>query len=115
MAATYNMTIEQGTTVAVDFQYRTTAGVVIDLTNYTARMQARPTVSSSVVVLDATTENGLLTVTGNTGTVTLGLTATQSAALDFGTAVYDLEIVSQAGLVTRLVQGSLTLSREVTR
>ena len=41
--------------------------------------------------------------------------ATQSAALDFNSAVYDLEIVSPAGVVTRLVQGTVTLSREVTR
>jgi hypothetical protein len=115
MAATYNMTIDQGTTVSIDFQYRTSAGVVIPLTSYTARMQARPTQSSAVTVMDATTTNGQLVVTGATGTVTLTLTAAQSAALDFDRAVYDIEIVSPAGVVTRLVQGTVTLSREVTR
>lgn len=115
MAATYNMTIDQGTTVSIDFQYRTSAGVPIPLTSYTARMQARPTQSSAVTVMDATTTNGQLVVTGATGTVTLALTATQSAALDFDRAVYDIEIVSPAGVVTRLVQGTVTLSREVTR
>ena len=115
MAATYNMTIDQGTTVSIDFQYRTSAGVVIPLTSYTARMQARPTQSSAVTVMDCTTTNGQLVVTGATGTVTLALTATQSAALDFDRAVYDIEIVSPAGVVTRLVQGTVTLSREVTR
>jgi hypothetical protein len=115
MAATYNMTIDQGTTVSIDFQYRTSAGVVIPLTSYTARMQARPTPSSAVTVMDATTTNGQLVVTGATGTVTLTLTAAQSAALDFDRAYYDIEIVSPAGVVTRLVQGTVTLSREVTR
>lgn len=114
-AGKYNMTIEQGTTVSIDFQYQTSAGVPITLTNYTARMQARPTVSSAVTVMDCTTANGQLVVTANTGTVTLSLTATQSAALDFQTAVYDLEIVSPTGVVTRLVEGTVTLSREVTR
>lgn len=115
MAATYNMTIDQGTTVSVQFAYRTAANAVIDLTGYTARMQARPTISSAVTVMDATTANGQLTVTGATGIVTLGLTAAQSAALDFDRAYYDLEIVDSAGVVTRLVQGTVTLSREVTR
>jgi hypothetical protein len=115
MAATYHMTIDQGTTVSIDFQYRTSAGVPIPLTSYTARMQARPTQSSAVTVMDCTTANGQLVVTGATGTVTLALTATQSAALDFDRAVYDIEIVSPAGVVTRLVQGTVTLSREVTR
>lgn len=115
MAATYNFTIDQGTTVSVQWAYRTAANAVIDLTSYTARLQARPTVSSAVTVMDATTANGQLVITGATGVVTLSLTATQSSALDFNSAVYDLEIVSPAGVVTRLVQGTVTLSREVTR
>lgn len=115
MAATYNFSIDQGTTVSIQWAYRTAANAVIDLTSYTARLQARPTVSSAVTVMDCTTANGQLVVTGATGVVTLSLTATQSAALDFNSAVYDLEIVSPAGVVTRLVQGTITLSREVTR
>jgi len=115
VAATYNFTIDQGTTVSIQWAYKTAAGAVIDLTNYTARLQARPTVSSSITVMDCTTANGQLTVTGATGVVTLALTAVESAALDFNSAVYDLEIVSPAGAVIRLVQGTVTLSREVTR
>jgi hypothetical protein len=114
-AGVYNFTIEQGTTVAIDFAYQTAAGVAIPLTNYTARMQARETISSPVAVIDATTSNGQLSVDGAGGIVSLALSATVTAALDFRTAAYDLEIVSQAGVVTRLVQGTITLSREVTR
>jgi hypothetical protein len=114
-AGVYNFTIEQGTTVAIDFAYQTAAGVAIPLTGYTARMQARETVSSPVAVIDATIANGQLTINEAGGIVSLGLTATVTAALDFRTAAYDLEIVSGAGVVTRLVQGTITLSREVTR
>jgi hypothetical protein len=114
-AGVYNFTIEQGTTVAIDFAYQTAAGVAIPLTNYTARMQARETISSPVAVIDATTSNGQLSVNGAGGIVSLALSATVTAALDFRTAAYDLEIVSSAGVVTRLVQGTITLSREVTR
>ena len=114
-AGVYNFTVEQGTTVAIDFAYQTSAGVAIPLTNYTARMQARETISSPVAVIDATTANGQLTINGAGGIVSLALSATVTAALDFRTAAYDLEIVSSAGVVTRLVQGTITLSREVTR
>jgi hypothetical protein len=114
-AGLYNFTIEQGTTVAIDFAYQTAAGVAIPLTGYTARMQARETISSPVAVIDATTSNGQLSVDGAGGIVSLALSATVTAALDFRTAAYDLEIVSGAGVVTRLVQGTITLSREVTR
>ena len=114
-AGVYNFTIEQGTTVAIDFAYQTAAGVAIPLTGYTARMQARETISSPVAVIDATTSNGQLSVNGAGGIVSLALSAAVTAALDFRTASYDLEIVSGAGVVTRLVQGTITLSREVTR
>jgi len=117
-AGVYNFTIEQGTTVAIDFAYQTAAGVAIPLVNYTARMQARETVSSPVALIDATTENGQLTINGAGGIVSLTLSSTVTAALDFRTAVYDVEIQAPVGsgsAVTRLVQGTITLSREVTR
>lgn len=115
MAAVYNFAIDQGATFTIDFAYRTAANVVIPLTNYTARMQARTSVTATSTVIDATTANGQLTVTGATGVVNLTLTATQTAALNFTTAVYDLEIVSPQNVVTRLVQGTIRLSPEVTR
>lgn len=114
-AGTYDFTIEQGTTVTIDFAYQTEAGAAIPLTGYTARMQARETVSSAVAVIDATTANGQLSINGAGGIVTLSLSATVTAALAFRTAVYDLEIISGSGVVTRMVQGVITLSREVTR
>lgn len=117
-AGVHNFVIEQGVTLSMQFAYQTSAGAVIPLTSYTARMQARETVSSPVAVIDATTENGQLSINGAGGIVTLSLSATVTAALDFRTAVYDLEIqapIGSGGAVTRMVQGVITLSREVTR
>jgi hypothetical protein len=114
-AGVHNFTIEQGTTVSMSFAYQTSTGAVISLVGYTARMQARETVSTASTFIDATTENGQLSINGAGGIVTLSLSATVTAALDFRTAVYDLELISSAGVVTRMVQGTITLSREVTR
>jgi hypothetical protein len=71
------------------------------------------TLNGSIVTANTGFNAGI--VVDATGTVTLALTAAQSAALDFDRAYYDIEIVSPAGVVTRLVQGTVTLSREVTR
>jgi tRNA threonylcarbamoyladenosine modification (KEOPS) complex Pcc1 subunit len=114
-AATHNFLIEQGTTFTKSFIWKDSAGDVINLTGFTARMQFRQNVSSSSILLSATTENSKIVITGAEGKVTINLSASDTAALTFSTAVYDLELISSASEVTRLVGGTVTLSLEVTR
>lgn len=115
-AGQYNFTIEQGTTFTQPFVWKETAsGPVINLTGYTARMQIRPTLADTNILLDLTTANGKLAIDGPNGKVTIQLTATETAALDFVTAVYDLELVSGSGAVTRLLKGTISLDKEITR
>ena len=66
-------------------------------------------------VLTMTTENGRAIIDGASGTVTLTLADEDTAAVPFGTYRYDVELESAAGDVTRLVQGTFTISPEVTR
>ena len=89
--------------------------VPVNLTNWTARLQARVDVEDSEVILSLTTSNGGITLGGALGTISLDQTATQTALLPTGTFVYDLELISGVGAVTRLVQGELNISPEVTR
>lgn len=114
-AATHNFLIEQGTTFTKSFIWKDSAGDVINLTGFTARMQFRQNISSSSILLSATTENSKIVITGAEGKVTINLSASDTAALTFITAVYDLELISSASEVTRLVGGTVTLSLEVTR
>jgi len=87
----------------------------VNLTGYTARLQIRETVEATDTLLSLTTENGGITLGGTAGTITLLASATATAALDFVNAVYDLEVISGSGVVTRLLHGTVTLSKEVTR
>jgi len=115
-AATVNLTCEQGATYSQSLQWKTgTPATAVNLTGYTARMQVRRTAASSDTALELTTENSRIAITAATGTVTLSLTAAVTAALIAGSYVYDLELVSGAGVVTRLCQGKFTVSAEVTR
>lgn len=114
-AAVYNFTLEQGTTYDQTLTWKTQADVPINLTGSTARMQLRQSPESSTALLNLTTENGGITLGGSAGTVRLLITATQTALLTFNVAVYDLEIVSSSGVVTRLMKGSITLDPEVTK
>lgn len=87
----------------------------VDLTGYTARMHIRKSVSSAEILHLLTTENGKIQLTPAEGRIVLSVTATDTAALTFTSAVYDLELVSPSGYVTRLLQGNVSLIKEVTR
>lgn len=84
----------------------------VDLTGANARMQIRAGVGG-VLLLELTTENDGLAITGP-GTLTRTLSAAQTAALAWTEAVYDLEVEYADGTVQRYLQGSVTVSREVT-
>lgn len=116
VAANHNFTIEQGTTFSKTFIWKTGAGnQVVDITDFTARMQIREKITSPAAILSATTANSKLAITGDEGKVTLTISATETGAFAFTTALYDLELTSPDNEVTRLVQGTITLSPRVTR
>jgi hypothetical protein len=89
-------------------------GTPINITNYTAALQVRSLPSDPTTVLSLSTGSGI-TITGATGTVEVHATAAQTRAIDEGTYYYDLEITAPTGVVTRLVQGQVVVSAEVTR
>lgn len=89
-------------------------GSPVNLTSYTGRLQARTTPDATTPVLSLTTGSGI-TLGGSAGTITLTRTAAQTAALTPGRYVYDLELESAGGVVTRLVEGELIVHAEVTR
>jgi hypothetical protein len=113
MAGSYNFTIEQGATFNLLMTWRID-NVPVNLTGYTARLQARIDVDETDTILSLTTGAGI-TLGGAAGTITLDQTATQTAVLPKGEYVYDLELQSSGGVVTRLLQGELNISAEVTR
>lgn len=86
----------------------------VNLTGYTARMNIRSTVDATTILHSLTTENSGIALGGAAGTVDLLISATNTALFTFGTAVYDLELISGT-VVTRLLSGNVTLSKEVTR
>ncbi|UVO19602.1 hypothetical protein [Stutzerimonas stutzeri] len=84
----------------------------VDLTGATARMQIRAQLGGAVL-LELTTENGGLVITGP-GTLVRTLSATETAALTWTEGVYDLEVEYADGTVQRYLQGAVTVSREGT-
>lgn len=105
---------------ALGYSTYTSGGVVeynkpVDLAGYTARMQLREKISSPDVLVSLTTENDGIVIDNVAKTITLQLSASATAALDFATAVYSLELVSSSGVVTPFINGTVSLVQEVTR
>lgn len=114
MAVAYNTTIDQGADWYLTITYENPNGTAINITNYTAALQIRSLPSDPTTVLSLSTGSGI-TITGATGTVAVHATAGQTGAIDEGNYYYDLEITAPTGVVTRLVQGQVVVSAEVTR
>jgi len=113
-AGTYNFVMDQGATFTLQMVYQNGAGVPINLTGYTAKMQLRLKYGApDPAALTLTTENGGLTINGPTGTISILATDEQTLALDPALYVYDLDIIS-GGTIERLVMGQVTVRAEVT-
>lgn len=91
----------------------------VDLASFTARMMIRDTVDATTTLVSlvsgvAAPLSGI-TLDNTLKTITLFISATDTAALTFLTGVYDLELVSPTGVVTQLLSGNVTVTDEVTR
>lgn len=113
--AKLKFTIYQGATFRKRLTWTAPDGTPIDLSGCTARMQVRAEVESPAVLLSLTTENGGLTLGGAAGTVELYVSDEDTGAITWESGAWDLEIVHPSGEVTRLAQGSVAVSPEVTR
>lgn len=92
-------------------------GSAVDLTNYSARMQVRESYDSPNAIVSLVSGTGIA-LGGTAGTIDLLIDAEDTAALD-GTPntqfIYDLELESSNGVVTRLIEGNFFIYPEVTR
>lgn len=126
-AGKYSFVIEQGATTNFEIQYKDSNNNPVDLTGYSGKMMIRsnyadqnPTtyaVLSSSLAVDGTGLN-FSGSNGNTpptsGSIGIYISAASSSAFTFNTARYDLEITS-GSVVTRILEGQVNLSQEVTR
>lgn len=113
--ATYNFSIYQGATWARQMTYKDGNGNVINLSGYLCRLKIRQTWGGTVLLSLSNGAEGGITVAATSPNITVTLTPTQTDALTFQKAVYDMELESPAGVVDRLIEGVVTLKKAVTK
>lgn len=109
----YNIKFYRKETFDVSVVYKIDS-VAVDLSGYTADMQVRPSAGSGTLIVELTTENGRIAVNTVVGQIELMLTSAETEALPLGQYVYDLNITSPAGVVTKLMRGAFVVLDPVT-
>lgn len=115
-AGIHNILIEQGAHFELPIQWKVDT-VPVDLTGYSARMQIRENFDSLLITASLTSVvgGGIEFTDPEEGKLLVTIPGTLSQNFTLKTGVYDLELVAPSGKITRLLQGTYSLSPEVTK
>lgn len=111
-----DLTIIQGSTYGGTFLVIDPDESAVDLTGYNARLSAKLLIDDTTTVISwiSTGLTPQFVMGGAAGTIVLTVDASDTALLNFDQAIYDMEIYDGAGLVYRILEGYIELSKEVT-
>ena len=110
-AATYNIEVDQGSDFSINIEVKEDDEVK-NLTGYSARSQARTSNEASSAAFSFT----CTIPTPANGKINMALPAATSSSVTAGQFVYDLEIYTASdAAVSRLIEGTCTIDREITR
>jgi hypothetical protein len=108
MAAKINIVIDQGTTFNTSFLIQNDLGDPIDFSSYSANSQMRKSYASS-------TSYVFNVSLGSNGNIGLSMSANTTNNIVAGRYVYDVEVQDLNGVRSRIVEGIVTVTPQVTR
>lgn len=111
----YKFTIDQGATWKLVSIWKDSTGNIVDITNYTAKIQFRRSAQDTLVLYELSTANGRIVLDGPNGKLTATASKEDTAAFKFVNAVFDVLLTSPAGEATRLFSGAITVDPAITR
>lgn len=109
MGTKVNIVIDQGTDFATTVSLTNAEGAQLDLTGMSAASQIRKTYSSSNSTAFTTA------LANNNGTLTLSLNNSVTSSLSAGRYVYDVELTDASSVKSRILEGMVTVTPEVTK
>ncbi len=113
----YNFEMNQGSDYTFPLRLQDSTGTAIQLGGYSARMQVRRTAGACALVdeLASTGDEPRISIEAEEGRMTLRFPNSITEKYPVASLVYDVEIKSQSGEITRILQGTISVSAEVTR
>ena len=115
-AGRYDILIEQGATLDLDVDYKDSTGTLFQLgSNYTAAMKIKDAIGGTEIA--SLTNSSGITLASTSPNINIKIAYTATSNYEFDDAVYSLEITNTAlnpNVVTRVIEGKVTLSRDVT-
>jgi len=140
-ASRYDIYAEQGTTFKLHLDYKYQGGTGIDLSNFTGAMQVRRSYKDDDLILFITDvgitgggstgefsvgggiagiggisfNTSIAGAAGYTGGILIKIDSTSMKNAPYGKHFYDLELTNTLGEVTRLIEGTFEVNREITR
>lgn len=108
MAIKTNLTVDQGANFIYNIYLVDVDGNVFNVSGYTGNSHIRKTYTSS------TATPMTVSITGDSGLITLTMNATTTSTLTQNRYVYDLEI-SANNVTSRIIEGFVTVNPGVTR
>lgn len=112
--ANLNLTIYQGYTFNDVWYWENEDGTPVDLTTYTATIQARYNLTDSSPFLTLSTLNGGITLGGTAGSILVNMSSAATATLTPGEGVWNLQMVG-GGISGALLQGIIIIQEMPTR
>jgi len=109
MSTKANLKIDQGADFSTSITLTDDDGNALNLSGYTGAGQIRKYYTSTTAV------DFDVSVSANTGTVSLSLSSNTSNAMNSGRYVYDIELTDGSGVVSRIMEGIVTITPGVTR
>jgi len=119
-AGKYAILIEQGATLDLELEYKDSNNTPIDVSSYTGKLQIKSDYDDNspttylTLTNPVTSGTGIDFTNGSSGIIGIKISATDTSNLKFDTAIYDFEITDTNSIVTRLLQGTVQLSKQVT-
>jgi len=112
MGVKANIIIDQGTDYSSTLTVTNDDGTATNLTGYTAAGQIRKHYSSSTATATFTVS---FSSDRSDGKVVIELPKATTGSIDAGRYVYDVELTSSGDKTTRLVEGIVTITPQVTK
>lgn len=108
MATKANIIVDQGTTFSTSISLTDDDDNPVNLTGFIGRSKMKKHYTSS------NSQSFTVSLSGSTGIITLSLSDSQTANIIPGRYVYDVELISPTNVVSRIIEGIVTVTPEVT-